>query len=338
MMFTNFVLEFQACFSDIMSTEELIERIKKNIVGNIIIIDEFDNKDLDGRYDEEGYVYLKKSAIKDDRYVRYLLFHEMLHAITATRDENGKKRMQGFVDKKNGYGNGLDEAMTEYLTQIRNEVIEGDSSDLISGFRTIVEQMRRLVSIVGEENLKKCYFYNPEGLKELLNSNGMDYEELELAYRELRGEDGDVWLIENGKKIEHNENYKIHRFAEMIFNNYANAIGEVNSLEDFIKKYEIFQTYVDGEYDCITIMLVAYCRNIGNDVERLLKKGVSIDSIKSVLQVLGIDLSAFKKMYNFSKCFVDDKNESAVRIYEYCKENSDLYIEFFAQNYGIRSF
>lgn len=36
-MFTNFVLEFQECFSNIMSTDVLIERIKKNVFGNIVI-------------------------------------------------------------------------------------------------------------------------------------------------------------------------------------------------------------------------------------------------------------------------------------------------------------
>lgn len=90
-MFTNFVVEFQECFSDTMSTEELINRIKKNVFGNIIIIDEFDNRDLDGRYADDGHIYLKKSAVKNERYIKYLLFHEMLHAVTSIRDEKGKK-------------------------------------------------------------------------------------------------------------------------------------------------------------------------------------------------------------------------------------------------------
>lgn len=39
--FANFAFEFQECFSDILSTEELIQRIKKNVKGNIIVKDEF---------------------------------------------------------------------------------------------------------------------------------------------------------------------------------------------------------------------------------------------------------------------------------------------------------
>ena len=37
-MSTNFVIEFQECFSDIVPTEEVIARIKANIFGNIKII------------------------------------------------------------------------------------------------------------------------------------------------------------------------------------------------------------------------------------------------------------------------------------------------------------
>lgn len=334
-MFTNFVLEFQECFQDIMSTEELINRIKKNIFGNIIIVDEFDNKDLDGRYANDGYIYLKKSAMKNEKYIKYLLFHEMLHAVTSIRDESGKEIMLGFSYLKNCYGMGLNEAMTEYLTQIRNEKFESNHDDLISGYRTVVEQIRRLILIIGDENLKRCYFYNPDALKELLNNNKINYDELELAYRNLCGKDDDVNSIGNGKKINNNENYKLHRFSEMIFNNYANAIGEVNSLEDFKRKYEIFQTCVDGGHDCIITMFMAYYKNMGKDVDKLLKKGVSFDEIKKVLQMLKINVNVLTNMYSFSKCFVDDKNESAVGLYEYYKKSPNLYISFFSQNYGM---
>ena len=59
-MFTNFVIEFEKCFSNIMDIDELINRIKKNIFGNIILVDSFSNKYADGRYSEDGYIYLKK--------------------------------------------------------------------------------------------------------------------------------------------------------------------------------------------------------------------------------------------------------------------------------------
>ncbi|MBR3613694.1 MAG: hypothetical protein IKL55_00750 [Clostridia bacterium] len=333
-MFTNFVWEFQECFSDIMSTEEVIDRVKKNVFGNIRFVDEFDNKRLDGRYAEDGYIYLKKSAVENERYVKYLLFHEMLHAVTSVRDENGNEIMLGFSYLKNSLGMGLNEAMTEYLTQIRNEKFEENSADLISGYRTIVEQIRRLALIIGDKELKKSYFYSPEALKELLNNNRINYDEIELAYRNLCGKDDDVYLTGHGKRLNNNENYKLHRFSEMIFNNYTKVIGEVKSLEDLTIKYKIFQTYVDGGHDCVITMLIAYYKAMGKDVDSLLKKGVSFDEIKKSLQGLNINFNVLANMYSFSKCFVDDKNESAVKLYEFYKRNPNLYISCFSQNCG----
>lgn len=114
-MFTNFVIEFQECFSDIVPTEEVIARMKANIFGNIKIIEKFDNEKLDGKYAYDGIIYLKKEFTTNEKYTKYLLFHELLHAITSIRDEYGKEIMLGFSYLKNSFGMGLDEAMTPRL-------------------------------------------------------------------------------------------------------------------------------------------------------------------------------------------------------------------------------
>lgn len=333
-MFTNFALEFQLCFANSMTTEELLTRIKKNVIGNIKIKKEFDNKTMDGQYDDEGYICLKESAIKNERYIRYLLFHEMLHAITSVRDKNGNEVMLGFSYLKNGYGKGLNEAMTEHLTQIRNQKMEENYGDLISNYRTVVGQIRRLILITGDEELQKCYFYNPDGLKNLLTQSGMDYNEVEMAYRYLCNQDYDVHKIQDGRKLGDNQHYQLSRFAEKLFDNYSKSIGEVNTLEDFKKKYKIFETCVNTEFDCIKIMNIKYYNKMGEDIERLVSKGISLSEIKDVLQNLGINLNTLIRTYKFSKCFHNDKNQSAIDIYEYYKKNPKQYINFFANNYG----
>lgn len=324
-MFTTYVLEFQKCFSDIMDTEEVIRRIKKNIFGNIIIENEFDNKSLDGKYDKDGFIKLKRSTTQNDKYTRYLLFHEMTHAITSVRDENGKETMLGFSYLQNQYGMGFNEAMTEYLTQLRNKIIEEDSSDLISGYRTIVEQIRRLSLIIGKDVMIKTFFYQPQNFKKIICENGMDYDELEKAFRFFIGKDDDVRNIGEGRRLLVNQNYNMYKFANMIFNNYTKAIGEVNTLEDFQKKYKIFQTYTEGRYDCIVTMYTLYYRSIGKDIDQLLQNGISFEEIRKVLEGLNIDISTLKVMYVFSKCFNDDKNKTAVNLYEYFRKNPNLF-------------
>ena len=333
-MFTNFVLEFQECFSEVMQPEEVIDRIKANVFGNIKIVDEFPNKNLDGRYSDDGHVYLKKTSIEDEEYVKYLLFHEMLHALTSVRDENGTEISMGFSYLKNCLGMGLNEGMTEYLTQIRNEKFCPNRSDLISGYRIIVEQIRRLILIVGDKELIKSYFYNAEELKDIFSANNIDYTEIELAFRALAGKDADANLMMNGKTLQNNENYKIHRFSETIFTNYSRAIGEVNSLEDFERKYRVFQTYKDGQYDSIGTMFLTYYKNMGQDIDELLRKRIPLDDIKKVLGTLNLNINNVAVWYNFSKTLVEDKNQSAINLYEYYCKNPQNYFGIFAQSYA----
>lgn len=36
--------------------------------------------------------------------------------------------------------------------------LKKDHGDLISGYRSLVEQIRRLILIIGDKDLKKCFF------------------------------------------------------------------------------------------------------------------------------------------------------------------------------------
>ena len=327
-MFTNFVMEFQECFGDIMPTEEVLNRININVQYGIKIVEELTNKHLDGKYDKDGIVYLKKKSTQNEKYIKYLLFHELLHALTEVRDKNGKEIMDGFSYINNCYGMGLNEAMTEYLTQIRNEKFEENRKELISGYRTITEQMRRMLNILDKQKILHYYFYEPEKFKDYINSQEMNYDEIELAFRYLSEKDDDVYNIGHGKKINNNNNYHISNYSRIIFDNYSKSIGEVNSLEDFENKYKIFQTYVDGNCDCLTTIFITYYNSIGKDINRLLSLGISFDKIRETLNQLNLSLDKIKNMYNISKLFVNDKNQTAINLYNLYKKKSFILYKF----------
>lgn len=331
-MFTNYVLEFQECFADIISTEEVVKRLINSINGNIVFMDELPNKNLDGQYSKDRYIKLKTSAAKDEEYCKYLLFHELTHAITSVRDENGNEIMLGFSDMKANIGRGFNEATTEYLAQTRNEKITGNKN-LISGYRTIVEQIRRLFKIIGVDRVLQLYFYSPENFKELIEKNNMNYEELEEAFQYFIGKDGELWNIGRGSKLESNENCTVYKYADKIFTNYSNAIGEVKTLEDFQRKYKIFQEYTEGSFDCIIAMYLLYYNYMGKDIDRLISKGWSFDKIRPILSKLGINLNILKVMYNFSKSFGKDKNEAAIRLYEWYSKNPKIYNQILTNSY-----
>lgn len=99
---------------------------------------------------------------------------------------------------------------------IRNKKIENNPSNLVSDYRTIVEQLKRLILIIGDKKIKECYFYNPDSLKILLNNYGMNYDEIELAFTRLCGCDYDVYAIGHNKKLQNSTNYKLHKYAEML--------------------------------------------------------------------------------------------------------------------------
>lgn len=138
----------------------------------------------------------------------------------------------------------------------------------------------------------------------------------------------------NEKKLHNNNNYTIQRNSRMIFNNFSRALGEINTLEDFENKYRIFQTYTDGNHDCIITMYLAYYNSMGKDVDKLLKSGVNFNEIKEILNRLHISLDVLKNMYNVSKLFVQDKNQTATSLYNLYKKNPSFYLNIFAQNYG----
>ena len=228
---------------------------------------------------------------------------------------------------------GLNEAMTEYLTQIRNEKFEKDRKDLISNYRTVVEQMRRMINILGKQILY-YYFYEPDKFKKYINMQGMNYEEIEMAFRCLVDQDSEVWNMGHGKMLHNKFNYTISRYSKTLFDNFSKVLGEINTLEDFERKYKIFQTYTDGNCDCISTMLLMYYHNMGNDVNNLLKKGEKFDKIKEVLDRLHIRFDILKNMYNVSNFFAQDKNKTAILLYDLYKKNPSFYFNVFSYNYS----
>ena len=92
---------------------------------------------------------------------------------------------------------------------------------------------------------------------------------------------------------------------------------------------------MDGNFDAITTMYIPYYGQMGKDINSLLNTGIPFEKIKDTLQILKINLDTLSSAYDFSKCFVPDKNKSAIEIYKYYKKNPNRYTAFFSQNYGM---
>ena len=331
-IFTNYIDEFQKCFGNYISTEEVIKRLKQRVKFNIEIIDEYIDGELDGQYDiNDSIIRLHKSVLENEDYCAYLVFHELTHAITVKDLQDGRKIM-GFSFIKNQFGLGLNEAMTEMLTQIRNEKLGKEGK---SGYETIVEQMIHLTGIIGEDQLIKCFLYEPERLEELLKNNNMNYNELEEAFYRFVGKDAEVYNLGNNKKLSNIQNYNLYKQAEIIFDNYSKGIGNVDSIEVFKRKYQLLNTYRNQDVNINRIMESYYYTQMFSDMTRLTKKGIYHQEIYDVLRELKVPPRNYKLYNEFEKILSVDKKQSAILLNEFFNNNTNEYYYVTLKNYSM---
>lgn len=329
-VFSNFVKEFDICFGQYISTEEIIKRLKKRIDSNIEIVDEYINGKLDGRYDfNRSKIVLHKNILENEELCKYLAFHELTHVISIKEMEDGSI-IKGFIDDKSGIG--LDEAMTEYLTQLRNKKL-GQKGE--SGYKTIVEQNKHLMQIIGKDKLINCFLYEPEKLEELINNNNMDYKQIKEAFSRFCENDFDVYYLGNKKKIDEMRNYNLYKQAQILLDNFSRGMGDVDTLEKFEKKYSILNDYENEKYNINNIMKFSYYQKMHNDIVRLMHNGVSLQDISPILSKLDISANEFNLNNSFSDKLTGDKNQIAILLYNYYKDKPQDYMNFSVQNYSL---
>lgn len=325
----RYVEEFDMCFGKYLPSEEVIKRLKNRIKHNIEIIDEYIYGNTDGQYDvNDEKIRLHKDVLENEEYCTYLTFHELTHAITTKDLPNGK--MMGFSYIKNQYGTGLNESMTEWLTKIRNEKMKTQG---LSNYETIVEQMRHLAYIVGTEKILECFFYEPENLKKVLEEKGMNYDEVENAFYRFIGNDEDVQSLVGGhEKPKKFRNYDLYREAEVLFDNFSNALGEVDSIKDFVRKYTILGNYINPKFNLNDIMEYHYYTQINKDINILLKKEVSPQIIDQAANGLRIDNYKYNLCNKIKQELPEDSTGAAKYLYRLYCNNPNQYNDFVRTN------
>lgn len=331
-LLAEYVEEFQMLLGKYISTDEIIKRLKNNILSNFEYRDELINGVLDGQYDiENKKVIICKNEKSNQDYIKFVLFHELTHAITTKELKDGRKIM-GFSFIEQSYGKGLNEAMTEWLSFRRNEMLNQKHD---SGYDIIVEQIKILAQIIGEDELIKCYLYEPENLKELLRKNNIDFDRLDMLYQIILNNRTDIYRLANGKMLENVTNYNLYKECQEINDIYCNALGTVCTIEDFEKKYSILCSYKDSTFNINNIISNQFYVNIYKDIIKLLNKGYNIKDIENTIRSLGINISKINQSIKYNNILDQEKNKAIVSLYEsYCKNESD-YKNFAYDNYSI---
>ena len=325
----KFIEDFQNCFGEYLPTEEVIQRLKER-VSNIVVVDKLINGKLDGRYnDETKTVTLYKDVLKDDQYCSYLIFHELLHAIT-TKDLPDSRRMFGFYDLSVKNGNCFNEAMTEWLTKIRNEK---EGINYSSGYDAISQQISILSQIIGNKKLLNTFLYEPENIRNLLNEYNIDFDEIEQVFRLLIQKESDIRHLGNRQKLNDLNNVKLYEKCERLFDIFSNAIGKVDSLEKFKNKYKILNTYKNENLNLNKLIEVHYYSYMYADLRSVVKSGATQDEINDVLAELGLSFRTIKNYSFINEIFSKNKNETAIELYRLFSQNPNEYYNFAFQNY-----
>lgn len=328
----EYIEEFQMLLGKYISTDEIIKRLKNNISSDFEYTDEPINGVLDGQYDIENkkvLIYRNKQANPD--YIKFVLFHELTHAVTTKELKNGRNIM-GFSFLEKSYGRGLNEAMTEWLSIRRNEMLNQKHD---SGYNVIVEQIKILAQIIGEDELIKCYLYEPENLKELLAKNNIDFDRLDTLYQIILSCRIDVYRLANGKMLDKITNYNLYKECQEINYIYCKAIGEVNTIEDFKRKYTILCSYKESTFNINNIISSQFYLNIYNDVIKLMNKGYKINEIEQIVSDLGISIAKINQAVKYSKMLSQEKNQAIISLYKSGCKNARDYKNFAYENYSI---
>ncbi len=165
----NFLIEFDDLFGKYVSREEVIRRIKENL-DHSIEFKEFESKSILGEYNATVNKISLKEGL-DEKQLKDVFFHEMVHCITKDKDcvgffrevfdKGGKPRRVQVT--------GFTEGFTQYVSRIRAEKYGGDTNS----YPILTEQVQNMVSLTGEDNFLNMAFNNRESFADLLIDSGL---------------------------------------------------------------------------------------------------------------------------------------------------------------------
>ena len=146
-----FIEEFDELFGKYVSKEELIKRIKENLNHSFEFADLTDERGIhDGR---QKKITLANDLKDKEDEIREVIFHEMIHCITAREGYTGFSKSYQVDDEANFKiitAHGLTEGFTQYLTQIRNARF---NHKVVTAYPILAEQTINLAELLGEDTL-----------------------------------------------------------------------------------------------------------------------------------------------------------------------------------------
>ena len=307
-----------------VSIEEMVNRICKNL-SQSISFEEIDKKteaglDIGGFYsDDDKRIVIQKKYIK---YLKKMFFHEMMHCITYFEEEG----LVGFFNKWesnkiNGYG--INEAMTELLTNRRNQARDIDKRTI--SYPILVILMENLLYVIGEDEILDSYFNAPMQLEEILSKHNIDFVTIVESFNKIHLLEGKITAIKYASRekkilkvlLLHENEIKalydvmgeplLYLNMEMI-----KGIGEINSLEDLEKLLEFIKRLRSQKLGLDENTVYGY---VLQKIKQLQSSGYDIEEIEAILEENGMKASVDLQK-KFESLISEDKNETLCMLQE----------------------
>ena len=323
--------DFDALCGKYVSIEEVVERICKNLNSNVEYVDMSENNLLGTYSVKEGKIQINETLKDNPEILASTFFHELLHCISA----NKEKKSTGFhtVERldvtKLSIGHGLNEGITQYLTKKRNE-LKGVNVRL--GYPILTMEVENIISIIGEENILNSYFNSPDSIEDVLGMYNIDYETIMISLDTIAHNEE---KIEKAKHMpsfisllfEESSGEMVYQLmgqsAKMINEQLLNALGNINSIEDFKKALAFIAKLKTQDYGMDYNQINGFLKKTR---QKLLELNFDKNEIDTILGEYNLkdDLNTQDTLESLIS---DDKNETIINLYNLSENDFELFRE-----------
>ncbi|MBQ9318917.1 MAG: hypothetical protein IJR82_04735 [Bacilli bacterium] len=210
------------------------------------------------------------------------------------------------------YGKGLDEAVTEYLTILRNEKYH---YKIKSGCMVCVDQLKNIFNLIGIKEIINCYLNDCEGLEKIFAKHNMDLKAISFIFNKLISKEELIDNLKNNRFIPDIYDYKAFGYKRVLFKEYQKCMAPLTNIDNFIKRVKFYQKYINQEYSLNYVDEQGTYVEVLCDMYDLVELGYNEEELKDILIKHGFDL---KKIPDIEKLnFLDNSSDE-------CNKTEDL--------------
>lgn len=330
---SEYLIAVQDCLSDYISLDEAINRLIENdIVKNgIIRVNPTELKtplQSDASFSFNDKCVRVDERITDEMYIKYVMFHELTHALSVQTREDKNKKIVGLDDMSIGAIQfnhlGINEAVTEYLAM--KMCREKYNYTVYSGYQVAVEQLINMMSLIDEKEIMNCYFYESEKFDELVRNNMFeDTKYFNNIFNILLEKEKTIVQIKRNEMPEDENNTVLSGIKDELYYWYTRKYFPMDNLEKFEEKLKFVKQFIEQHDSLNYIDEYGTYIDIICDMQDLEQVGVAKSQIDESISKYKIDKEKMQEYsdFNFTDSTGNDekeRTEKAIKMYEKYKE------------------